>query len=127
MATVRRPAALVALALVTAACGGGTSASPIPVPSGAVVLKAVDLKFAPAHLSVEAGQPFVLYFDNEDSAQHNVVVVAGDGTRVLVGDILPASTQRIYNVPTLTAGTYKLICDIHSDMSGSLEVLPPPE
>lgn len=127
MATVRRPAALVAIALLTAACGGATSASPIPVPSGAVVLKAADIKFAPTHLSVAAGQPFVLYFDNADSAQHNVVIVAGDGTRVFVGDVLAASTQHVDNIPTLAAGTYKLICDIHSNMSGSLEVQPPPD
>lgn len=114
-----------ALTLLTAACAGGGSATTIAVPSGAVVLKAADIKFSPARLSVEAGQPFVLYFDNADSAQHNVVIVAGDGTRLFVGDILPASTQHVSSIPALAAGTYKLICDIHPDMTGSLDAKDP--
>ena len=56
----------------------------------------------------------------------NVAIVAGDGTRVFVGDILPASTQHVYNVPALAADTYKMICDIHPGMTGSLEVGPRP-
>lgn len=122
MAAVRRFVALVALALLIAACAGASPASTIPIPSGALELRAVDTKFAPSHLSVEAGQPFVLYFANADTVPHNVVIVGGDGTRVFVGDILPGSMQHVYNVPALALGTYKLICDIHLEMTGTLEV-----
>ena len=125
MAIARTTGALLALVLFTAACTSGGSVSTVPVPSGALVLKAANIKFSPAHLSAGAGQSFELYFDDADDVQHNVVVLGGDGTRLFVAQILQAHTQRVYHVPALSAGTYKLICDIHSDMTAELQVGAP--
>jgi plastocyanin len=126
VAAGRRFVAVAALALLVAACGGGTPASTLPVPSGALVLRTVDTKFVPSHLSVEAGQPFVLYFDNADTVPHNVVIVGPDGSRLVVGDILSGSTQEVGEVPALAPGDYQLHCDVHVEMTGTLEVVKSP-
>ena len=114
------PAGL-ALALV-AACTGGASPSPLPVPSGALVVHVQNTAFQPADPSVTSGQGITLYFDNEDAIPHNLVFLAQDGTRVFAGDVITGPTQRVYQVPTLASGTYKLHCDIHPEMKGTLTV-----
>lgn len=126
VAAGRRLVALVALALLTGACAGATPASIIPIPPGALELRAVGTTFAPSQLVVEAGQPFVLYFANADTVPHNAVIVGPDGTRVLVGDILSGSAQQVYEVPALAPGAYRLRCDIHVEMTGTLEALVRP-
>ncbi len=126
MAAIRRFIGLVALALSVSACGGATQTSTIPIPSGALELRAVDLKFAPSHLSVEADQQFVLYFANADTVPHNVVIVGPDGTRVFVGNIISGSTQQVDDGPALAPGTYKLLCDVHLEMTGTMEAVVRP-
>jgi plastocyanin len=86
-----------------------------------MLLRASGITFAPSRLSVEADQPFVLYFDNADSVSHNVVIVGLDGTRVWASDILSGSTQHVYEVPALGLGSYQLRCDVHLEMTGTLE------
>jgi plastocyanin len=117
---------LAALALLATACAGGSPSSTLPLPSGALVLRAADTKFVPSHLSVEASEPFVLYFDNADTVPHNVVLVGPDGARLVVGDILSGSTQEIVEVPALVPGEYQLRCDVHLEMTGTLEVVTSP-
>lgn len=126
MRAVRRFIGLVALALSVSACGGATPTSTIPIPSGALELRAADLKFAPSHLSLEADQPFVLYFANADTVPHNVVIVGPDGTRLFVGDIISGSTQQVDDIPALAPGTYKVLCDVHLEMSGTLKAVVRP-
>ena len=126
MATARRSAALVGVALSIAACAGGTPASTIPVPSGAVELRVVNTRFEPAQLSVPANEPFVLYFDNADNVPHNVVIIGSDGGRVFAGDIFTGAAQRLLQVPALAPGHYRLRCDIHPEMSADLEAVLPP-
>lgn len=122
MAAARRSALLVGLALLLTACTGGTPAPTIPIPSGALVLRAVDTTFKPAQLSVQADQPFELYFDNAVGLTHNVVIVGPDGTRVFAGDIFSGPAQRVYDVPALASGPYQLHCDVHPEMKGTLSV-----
>lgn len=125
MAAVRRSAALVGLALSIAACAGGTPASTIPVPSGALELRVVNTRFEPAQLSVLANEPFVLYFDNSDNVPHNVVIVGSDGGRVFAADIFTGAAQRLLQVPALAPGHYRLRCDVHPEMSADLEAVLP--
>lgn len=118
----RRLAILAGITLAAAACTSAASPSALPAPSGALVVQAKDTKFQPADVSVSSGQGITLYFDNQDGAPHDLVLVAQDGTRVFKTDVLTGPTQKVYQVPTLASGTYKLHCDIHPEMSGTLTV-----
>lgn len=122
MAAARRLTALAAISALLAACSGGPPAPTLPVPSGAVVLRAADSRFEPAQLTALADQPFVLYFDNADGLPHNVVSLGPDGARVFAGDVFSGPAQRVYDVPALAAGTYSLRCDVHPEMSGTITV-----
>lgn len=118
-----RPATAVVLAFaVLAGCTAAPSSSALPVPSGALVVTAKDTKFQPADVTVASGQGIALYFDNEDGVPHDLVIVAQDGTRAFKTDVITGPTQRAYQVPSLASGTYKLHCDIHPEMSGTLTV-----
>ena len=113
----------VGVVLILAACSGSSQpTATLPIPSGALVVRAVDSKFQPAEQAAPAGQPSTLYFDNADTLPHNVVIVGTDGTRVLAGDVFTGPRQKVYDVPALSSGSYKLLCDVHPDMIGTLTV-----
>lgn len=117
---------LLAIALVVAACSGGSggssgSAAPPPsAPPGGAVIVAQDLKFDRQTLSVPANQPAPLLFENRDSAPHNVAVFAADGTKAFTGETFGGPGSRTYQLPSLTAGSYRFQCDVHPDMKGTL-------
>lgn len=125
---VLRAGAPVALVLVLAAFLAGCGAAagtPVPIPSGALVITTKNTAFVPADSTAPATAStsgFQLYFDNADTTPHNMVFVAADGTRAFQSDTFTGSQQRIYNVPALAAGTYKVACDIHPEMKGTLTV-----
>ena len=59
-------------------------------------------------------KPFIIVFDNEDAGTpHNVEILDASGTTVFKGDIFPGVATKIYNVPALTAGSYKFLCIVH--------------
>jgi len=109
------------LALLLVACGSAARAEPIAIPAGALEVRAADRAFAPSRLSVQAGQPFVLYFANGDTLPHNVVIIGSGGARMFVGEIFSGVAQRIQDVPALAPGVYQLHCDLHPEMTGDLE------
>jgi len=109
------------LALLLVACGSAARAEPIAIPAGALEVRAADRAFAPSRLSVQADQPFVLYFANGDTLPHNVVIIGPGGARMFVGEIFSGVAQRIQDVPALAPGVYQLHCDLHPEMTGDLE------
>lgn len=117
-----RGAVLVGSAIVLAACGAAASASPLPVPSGAVVVRVVDSTFQPASVSAPSGGSFTLYFENADALPHDIVLLAADGSRSFSSDVFTGPSQRVYDVPALVSGAYRLHCDVHPEMSGTLTV-----
>lgn len=121
MAPVRRAAAIACLALVLVACWSATRAEPLAIPAGALEVRAADTAFAPSRLSVQADQPFVLYFANGDTLPHNVVITGPGGARLFVGEIFSGVAQRIQEVPALAPGVYQLHCELHPEMNGDLE------
>jgi plastocyanin len=112
-----------ALVVAVAACSAATPASKLPIPTGALELKATNTAFAPSRLTVPAGQAFEVYLDNADSMPHNVVIIAADGRRVVVGEIFTGPAQRLLRVPALAPGVYQVRCDIHSEMLGELKAV----
>jgi plastocyanin len=117
---------LLALAAVLAACSGASAApgtqdpSPAGSPSGdAVAITARDMKFVPSSVSVKAGSPFAVAFDNQDGAPHNIRISDASGAKVFAGEIV--SSQKVtYQVPALAAGMYSFICEVHPDMKGTI-------
>lgn len=119
---IGRPAIAGVLLLFLAACSGSPSGTPLPVPSGAVVIRAVDSKWQPSTVELPSSAGFTLYFDNADTLPHNLVFLGADGSRPFGGDVFTGPAQKVYEVPALPAGTYKLHCDVHPEMNGTLTV-----
>jgi plastocyanin len=116
-------ATILALALILGACSSGSSGSTAPAPTappGGAVVVAQDLKFDRQTISVPANQAAPLLFENRDTAPHNVTVLAADGTKVFTGETFSGPGSRTYQLPSLTAGSYKFQCDVHPDMKGTL-------
>jgi plastocyanin len=85
--------------------------------------------FDPTTLSVEAGTPIALEFDNQDpGVQHNVVIFAQDPTKdpkapaLFTGDLTTGASKTTYDVPPLEPGTYFFHCEVHpGTMTGTIE------
>jgi plastocyanin len=119
-------ATILAIMVAIAACSsgsGGSSGSAAPAPSapaGGAVLVAQDLKFDRATIAVPANQAAPLLFENRDTSPHNVTVIAADGTKVFTGETFGGPGSRTYQLPSLSAGSYRFQCDVHPDMKGTL-------
>jgi plastocyanin len=141
--------ALIAVAAIAAACSsstapGWTYAAPTsPPPSqpaasgsaapaseapgspgagvGAVQISALNVQFVEKTVSAPAGQKFVIHFDNKDQGQpHNINIKDASGASVFKGEIITGPLATDYQVPALTAGSYTFVCDVHSNMTGTL-------
>lgn len=120
---------LVALAVITAACSGGSGASAsapaasapaASAPAGdAIVVVAKDVKFSTASITAPADEAFQIVLDNQESAPHNIAIKDAAGTVVFKGEIV-TSTQVTNDVPALAAGAYEFFCEVHPDMKGTL-------
>ena len=119
---------LVALAVITAACSGGSSgataspagsAAPSAAAGDGIVVSAKDLVFSTAAITAPADEAFQILLDNQESAPHNIAIKDGTGTVVYKGEIV-ASAQVTNNVQALPAGTYEFFCEVHPDMKGTL-------
>ena len=117
----------IVLAAVLAACSGTSAAlnaSAVPAgspPGDTVTVVAKDLKFTTPAVSAKVGSPFIIAFDNQDGAPHNIAISDASGAKVFKGDIV-AGKQVDYQVGALPAGAYGFICEVHPDMKGTLTV-----
>jgi cytochrome c oxidase subunit 2 len=104
------------------------SATPTPLPSGisgpAIPITAKNVQFVETAVTVPAGAPFIIAFDNQDaSTPHDVDILDGAGAKVFDGEDFPGPEKRDYGVGALDAGSYTFICSIHPDlMTGTLTV-----
>jgi plastocyanin len=120
---------LVALAVISAACSGGSGASAsapaasapaASAPAGdAIVVVAKDLKFSTASITAPADEAFQIVLDNQESAPHNIAIKDATGAEKFKGEIV-TSTTITYDVPALAAGPYEFWCEVHPDMKGTL-------
>ena len=104
------------------AMGCAAAAGPPPsAPPGGAVITANGLAFDRQELDVPAGRAFPLLFENREIAPHNVAIFAeGSANALFAGEIFSGAASRIYEVPSLAAGTYRFRCDVHPEMSGTL-------
>jgi len=109
-------------ALTATACGGssggygGISSPPPPVPDPRTITASASLAFAPATLTVSAGDTVTFAFQ---SVAHNVFFDAQTGTPANIdGSNANNSITRVFTTP----GTYHYTCHIHPFMEGTVVV-----
>jgi plastocyanin len=94
-------------------------------PAVTVALVAKDIQFDPTKLSVPAGAPFAIAFDNQDATiQHDVQIFDNPdrtGTPLFDGALVTGVGKTTYQVGALDAGTYYFHCVVHPTMIGTIE------
>ena len=108
-----------AAAFVALGCQTGPTLESSP-PPGAITVSANQLKFEQAVVSAPASAPFTIWFENRETVPHNVNVIDAAGASLAKGEIFSGPAARALEVPALVPGNYRLICDVHPDMSAQL-------
>jgi plastocyanin len=95
-----------------------TPPAPAGPSAGATVLDitARNIAFSPTDLTATADTPLTIHFDNEDAGvAHDVAIHRGaaGGESVFQGDTITGVASTDYDVPSLPAGTYTIICIVH--------------
>jgi plastocyanin len=106
----------------SAAAGGGGGATPAPgsqAPQGDAVITAHNTQFTEASVTLPAGKPFTIAFDNMDTLPHNVVLEDASGKKVFEGEIVTGPVVKVYDVPSIPAGQYTFVCAVHPNMTGT--------
>lgn len=87
---------------------------------GGLELHAKDIAFVETALTAPADQPFDLHFFNDDPGiPHDVAFKDSSGADAFKGEVISGVADTVYKVPPLAAGTYRYICTIHPNMTGS--------
>ncbi len=106
----------------SAAPGGGTTASSEPgTPAADVVITAQNVAFTTPDVTLPAGKPFTLAFDNRDNGvPHDVVIKDAGGAVVYKTEpLLTGVAVVVYDVPAISAGQYTFVCTVHPNMKGT--------
>lgn len=109
---------LAVVALVAAGCSGGPAQTVLGTPAVTLALVAESSEFDLTSLAVPAGSPFAIAFENRDAVPHNVSIRGGASP--IVTEIFSGPAERTYVYPSLPAGGYTFICDVHPEMIGTL-------
>jgi plastocyanin len=101
--------------------GGEAPASEAPaLPEADAVITALNIEYTTKDVTVPAGAPFTIAFDNQDPVPHDVVIKDGGGATVFQGDIITGPAVVVYDVPAIPAGSYSFVCSVHPNMTGSI-------
>ena len=130
LACGRRLALAVSMVLV-GACG---SAAPTPdqgvvTPTtgdpGDLTIVAVNLAFEPASMSVPAGVPLAITFENRDDGIPHNLRLLGDAqfsTTLIESELVTGPATQNLAVPGLMPGRYRFDCTVHPSMTAGLTV-----
>lgn len=110
--------ALAGLAASVVACAGAPPTAPSGTPAATIQLAADNLEFDQDVLTVPAGAPFAIRFENREGLPHNVSI--HDDSPLFVGETFSGPDERLYQVPALPAGEYTFLCDVHPNMRGTV-------
>ena len=112
------------IALIAVGAGGEEGGGGGPAVT--ISLTAKGIAFDKTTLSVPAGKPFAIAFDNQDAGiQHDVQIFDNEsftGTPLLNGEIVTGPAKVTYEAPALDPGTYYFHCSVHpTQMQGTIE------
>jgi plastocyanin len=96
-----------------------------PPAEGAVPIVAQNITFDTSELSLPAGGPITIAFDNRDPGQsHNVAIYTeAGGEAIFQGEVITGPAQVDYTFEPPPPGTYYFQCDIHPpQMNGTVTV-----
>ncbi|TMK49435.1 MAG: hypothetical protein E6G55_00420 [Actinobacteria bacterium] len=115
------------IALIAVGAGGEEGGGGGPAVT--ISLTAKGIAFDKTTLSVPAGKPFAIAFDNQDAGiQHDVQIFDNEsftGTPLLNGEIVTGPAKVTYEAPALDPGTYYFHCSVHpTQMQGTIEATP---
>src|SRR5213592_3476809 len=115
------------IALIAVGAGGEEGGGGGPTVT--ISLTAKGIAFDKTTLSVPAGKPFAIAFDNQDAGiQHDVQIFDNEsftGTPLLNGEIVTGPAKVTYEAPALDPGTYYFHCSVHpTQMQGTIEAAP---
>ena len=97
---------------------------------GGPIVVAQDLAFDTEVISLPPDQETELTFDNEDAGvEHNIAIFTDESASesLFTGATFPGVATQTYAIPALAEGEYFFHCDVHTNMSGTVEVGAPPE
>ena len=103
----------------------GESAPPASGEPGVTTLEisAQNIQFSTDTLTAPADTAFQIAFQNNDEGiPHNVEIKDASGNTAFNGEVFSGVDLRTYDVPQLAAGTYKFLCTVHPNMTGTLTV-----
>ncbi|MGH2580627.1 MAG: cupredoxin domain-containing protein [Actinomycetota bacterium] len=111
------------IALIAVGAGGEQEGGSGPAVTISLIAK--DIAFDKTKLSVPAGEPFAIDFDNQDAGiQHDVQIFDNEGftgTPLLSGEIVTGPAEVTYEAPALESGTYFFHCSVHpAQMRGTI-------
>ena len=128
------PALLAGLALAVGACSSPAqtpAAAPSsaeepagsPVTTATIVAKNVD--WTPKVLTLAAGVPVHVSFQNADNGIPHNLHISGSGQDVVKSDIITGPAARNLDIGPLGPGAYGFVCDVHPNMTGTITVPAP--
>lgn len=126
----RSASAMIAVLMLIAACSpAGPSAGATVVGSsgapGALTIVARNIAFDPPALSVPAGVPLTVTFDNQDAGIPHNLRLLGDAqfsTTLVESEIVTGPAIQVVEIPGLVPGRYRFDCTIHPNMIVDLTV-----
>jgi len=108
---------VLAIALTLLACG--TSPPPSSVRIDVTTKPGTDLAFDPARVVAPAYERVSLVFSNASTLAHNLVLLTP--LEVATREIIQPGESDVVQFDAPAPGTYRFVCSIHEDMSGTLE------
>ncbi len=103
---------------------GGSGGPAASGPAADVSIEAKNVAFVETTFTAPAAKPFTIAFTNSDAGTpHDIEIEDASGKNVFKGDIFPGVATKVYQVPALTAGSYKFLCIVHpTTMTGTATI-----
>lgn len=103
---MRAAVAALAMLVLLAGCGGGSSGQP----SGSFKVSMTEFKFDPATMTVPSGK-VVFYLVNGGTVSHDFVIRDSAGNNLQASELVSAGDSFVFTVSNLPAGTYTYFCN----------------
>jgi plastocyanin len=92
--------------------------------TAAGTIRAESIAFEPVAITLRAGVPITIAFENADDGVPHGLVINEAGTELAATEIITGPARTTLEVPPLTAGRYEFVCPVHPNMTGTITVQP---